>query len=311
MVVTMPRMVLSEFNTHRMFSRNSASSRAIPVEKRIAAVEVDPFVPHAFGKNKPGMQATESLDPAADMVARHHWLTAKSASVDAARQLAAVGVHKQLANRLLEPWLWHTIIVSATDWDNYFALRRSAEAQPEIQIPTEIMWEAYDSSIPMELDDEGWHLPLVQDTAELVAGGFTIPQIVKISAGRCCRVSYLTHEGIRDPRADIELCDRLLKSGHMSPLEHVARPMNDLELQCTKQYNVTFASGFKLHRVNMFPEIRTWSEACLGADGTDRVVKVEETYYSGNYNGWIQGRKLVADEENFGRVTSSVRDMRV
>lgn len=226
MEVTFPRIVLAEFNTHRTFSRNSASSRAIPVEKILKKVQEDPFIPVYWGKNQKGMQAERELLPSEQAWAETEWLEARDVAVRHAEQLLAIGVHKQITNRLLEPWLWQTVIVTATEWDNFFALRCHPDAQPEIRHIAMMMQTIYDESTPDPIALSQWHLPLVDDIGQLVLAGFSIDEIKQISAGRCARVSYLTHDGKRDPKADIELCVRLQTSGHMSPLEHVATPVH-------------------------------------------------------------------------------------
>ncbi len=222
---TFPRIVLAEFNTHRMLSRNSASSRAIPVEKRIAQVRADPFVPAAFGKNKPGMQASENLGGDADIEASVAWNDAMSAAVSGATWLAKIGVHKQLANRLLEPFLWHTAIISATELDNFFALRCHPDAQPEIRTIAEMMRDAMSRSEPSVVGDGEWHLPYVDRARDADLFDNLPPHdIALISCARCARVSYLTHDGKRDPLADLSLARKLQASGHMSPFEHAATP---------------------------------------------------------------------------------------
>ena len=130
MEVTFPRIVLAEFNTHRMFSRNSASSRAIPVEKMIQRVLDDPFSPVWWGKNQSGMQAAEELSGEALRLARQHWLDARDFAISCVRlfQAPEISLHKQIANRLLEPFLWHTVVVTATEWENFFALRCHKDA---------------------------------------------------------------------------------------------------------------------------------------------------------------------------------------
>lgn len=281
--VTFPRFVLSEFNTHRVFSRNSASSRAIPIVKQLRRVLEHPFVPLEFGSNQPGMQAGAPLDGAALRAAEAEWLGARDDAVRrvlgliaspeevaAAGDLAALlerievavkeraqpagwlNVHKQVANRLLEPFMWHTVIVTATEWENFFNLRCHLDAQPEIRRAAELMRSARQESEPARLDWEDWHLPLVraEDREEVAA----VEDLVKVSAGRCARVSYLTHAGRRDLAADLELCERLMDSGHMSPLEHPAQPLTPSEL--------------------------------------------EEGEWSGNFRGWRQFRKTVRDEAN-------------
>ena len=229
MEVVFPRMVLAEFNTHRVFSRNSASSRAIPVEKQLRKIKEQPFVPEYWGANQSGMQAEAELIAEAKDAALDEWLAARDSAVAHVEKLLAIGLHKQLANRILEPFMWHTVIVTATEWSNYFALRANEMAQPEIRKVSELMQAAYEASTPKQLSDDEWHLPLIQ--AEEYDGVFEKSDDARmISAARCARVSYLTHEGKRDLSADIVLYDRLTSGGHMSPLEHVARPLTEDEL---------------------------------------------------------------------------------
>lgn len=270
LVVRLPRIVLAELNTHRMLSRNSASSRAIPVEKRIQAVMDDPFVPDAFGANKKGMQAGERLDDAAQEAARLDWLIARNFAVKQARALVANNVHKQWANRLVEPFSWTEVIITATEWSNFFALRISSESQPEIRRAAENMKAAMDASTPRELKVGAWHLPLVPDYADLTAGqvGYSEEDIAHISCGRCARVSYLTHGGVRDPSADLDLAARLLADGHMSPFEHAA-----VVGQCIPAY------GMFTHGEYAYTE---WN--------------------LGNFRApWIQYRKLIPNEADFSK----------
>lgn len=277
--VTFPRIVLAEFNTHRMFSRNSASSRAIPVEKMLKKVKEDPFIPIYWGKNQKGMQAEEEFAEHEQEGLKLQWLRARDQMVYAAESLLQTGVHKQVTNRLLEPWLWHTVIVTATEWDNWRGLRCNKDAQPEIRRIAEMMVELQDSSEPTPVQEDDWHLPLVDDRFDLEVAGFSLTDIIKICIGRCCRVSYLTHDGKRDPQADIDLFDKLLKSGHMSPFEHAARPMTRWE--CAEKY---------------------------GTRG--EVIGDNETpqkNFAGNFRGWVQARKLIAHEANFRLVAGSDR----
>jgi hypothetical protein len=236
--VTFPRMVLSEFNTHRVFSRNSASSRAIPIEKQIQRVRDNPFVPEAFEANQKGMQGGDELDETRQIRARMAWLLGAERAVDTAEMLADSGVHKQWANRILEPYMWQTVIVTATEWDNFFKLRISKEAQPEIRQIATFMKEAIDESYPAEKCALEWHLPLIdeedvdeveenwEDYAFLEKHANPTHILRLISAGRCARVSYLTHDGRRDLSADVLLAQRLVADGHMSPFEHIATPLN-------------------------------------------------------------------------------------
>jgi thymidylate synthase ThyX len=123
MLVTFPRIILAELNTHRMFSRNSASSRAIPFERMVKSVEENPFIPIAWQKDHKGMQGTEYFDIQHSEIFKSDWLFARSRAIDAAETLNKQGVTKQLANRLLEPFMWHTVIVTATEWENFFRMR--------------------------------------------------------------------------------------------------------------------------------------------------------------------------------------------
>lgn len=231
--IKIPRFELAAFNTHRVFSRNSSSSRAIPVKKRIEMVLADPYIPLEFGKNKSGMQHDEEVADADR--AEEIWRAAMSAMVDCAKALQELGLHKQLANRLLEPWAWQTIIVTATEWANWEALRISEHAQGEIAKAARNMKAAMDASTPAELGPGQWHLPLAfRGDIDLYRGMFEGAAIAEIdaatiagalamvSSGRCARVSYLTHGGERDITADFGLFSKLLGNGHMSPHEHPA-----------------------------------------------------------------------------------------
>lgn len=124
MVVTFPRIILAEFNTHRMFSRNSASSRAIPFEKMVKSIEENPFIPIAWQKDHKGMQGSEYFIDEADIAARRfEWTSARDFAVSRAKVMATNGTTKQLCNRLLEPFMWHTVICSFTEVENFFELR--------------------------------------------------------------------------------------------------------------------------------------------------------------------------------------------
>ncbi len=146
--VTYPRIIHSEVLTHRMLSRNSASSRAIPVEKLIQRVVDDPFIPVYIGANQKGMQAGEELSEEARASAVTLWLSARNKAVDHARMLTNIGVHKQVVNRIIEPWMWITVIVSATEWDNFYGLRCHKDAEPHFQLIARMMRDAQAASEP-------------------------------------------------------------------------------------------------------------------------------------------------------------------
>lgn len=233
MEVVMHRFVLAEFNTHRMFSRNSASSRAIPVKKQIERVMNDPAIPLSWPSERPGMQGgaqTEDVD-----LARAIWIDARDCAVEIATQLGDIGVHKSVTNRLLEPFMWHTVIVSSTEWSNFFGLRCNPLAQPEIQAAAYAMRDAYEKSTPTLLEHGEWHTPYIQPDEVL-----STEEQNRVSAARCARVSYLTHDGIKSLEADLKLFNQLTSADppHSSPLEHVATP-------CTNDWQ-----AFHLHQGN-------------------------------------------------------------
>src|SRR5579872_4265343 len=223
--VSFPRFVLSEFNTHRVFSRNSASSRAVPTAKLLERVQSDPVLPLEWGRNKAGMSASDVLPAEEEEAAKRIWLQARDAAVEHARKLLALKVHKQELNRVLEPFLWHTVIVTATEWENFFALRCAPNAQPEIRRAALLMRQALEESTPRAIGIGEWHLPLVQDDER----DGDVERLKAISVARCARVSYLTHDGRRDQQKDLELYARLSADRHLSPFEHVATPADDVD----------------------------------------------------------------------------------
>lgn len=235
----MHRFGLAELNTHRLiskdghweeFSRNSASSRAIPFRVQVERVQENCAVPVSFPLEQRGMQGGEELEDRSRQMAESEWLAASQSAVAHAETLARLGVHKSVTNRLLEPFMWHTVILTATDWGNFFRQRCSPLAQPEIRAVAEAIQTAYDASTPDRLMPGDWHLPYITsaDIEEAAAQGFDIREV---SAARCARVSYLTHHGIRDLAEDVLLYKRLTSADppHMSPLEHVATPCDEFE----------------------------------------------------------------------------------
>jgi hypothetical protein len=229
-----PRMVHSEFMTHRVFSRNASSSRAIPVERMIADLRRDPAMPVYWGSNKPGMQAGAELDPEAIGVCQSIWLDAMEQMISKAEWLVSNGLHKQIANRILEPWAHINVVCSGTEWANFFALRAHADAQPEIKALAEAMMAALAQSDPELLQAGDWHLPYINyDDHEVglnhgnTVDGSWLEVMKKVSVARCARVSYLTHDGRQTTvEEDIALYEKLVVSQplHASPAEHQATP---------------------------------------------------------------------------------------
>ena len=238
-----PRMVHSELMTHRVFSRNASSSRAIPVSKMIQDVIDGPAMPVAWGSNQPGMQAGEEIaelvlcgasmteiDSYGPYVSPEQaWCYARDKAVEMARNFANAGYHKQIVNRLLEPFGHISVIITATDWDNFFELRCHPDADPTMRALAEAMRDAIASSDASDWDS-GYHLPYITDTDWDWAEGYRAEgspiygTLAMISAARCARVSYLNHDGSKpDIAKDIALADRLFASQQMSPFEHQAK----------------------------------------------------------------------------------------
>lgn len=221
------RFVLAELNTHCALARNSASSRAIPTAKFRQMCIDDPALPVEWGSNQPGMQAGAQLDSTGIENAKGIWLFVRDTAIAAHIQLEKLGLHKQVANRLLEPWMYHMVCITATDWDNFFNQRVEKGAQPEMREAATAVAKAYYASAPVLLYAGQWHLPYItnQDRMEHGEGMLSC-----ISAARCARTSYLTQEGTRDLSKDLELYGRLTASdaNHWSPLEHPAQATDSL-----------------------------------------------------------------------------------
>lgn len=243
--LTCPKMIVAEFNTHRRFSRNSASSRAIPIETVIKKIETNPVIP-LFAKNQKGMQGDETFFSDKDIeIIKEQWLAARDAAVIEAKKLLNLGVHKQVVNRVLEPWMWTTILCTSTYYDNFFILRYNKNAQPEIRKLAELMYEQYINHMPDIKYQNNWHLPYIDSLTDreidkyitAKRGSEIMPGInvylnnnlnerdilkLAISSARCARVSYENQNQVRDISSDIELFTRLINGGHFSPLEHQA-----------------------------------------------------------------------------------------
>lgn len=263
-----PRFIHSEFLTHRTFSRNASSSRAIPVQRMIEDLRRDPAMPEFWGTNKPGMQAGAELTGTDLAHAKERWLGAMEDAIYHAQKLIDLGLHKQIANRILEPWAHINVVCTATDYANFFALRAHPDAQPEIRILAEAMMVAMGQSDPELLVPGDWHLPYIYAHGRgHVKGDLSTPAALeiakKLSVARCARVSYLTHDGRPTTvEEDLALYEKLLVSQplHASPAEHQATP--------DAQWN------------NMGGGFDQWKNPEL----------------HGNLKGWIQFRKTLPNE---------------
>lgn len=239
-----PRFIHSEFMTHRVFSRNASSSRAIPVAKMIEQVRSDPAMTIHWGRNQTGMQAYSELDDSEKEQAKIEWRKAAESAANHAENLMNIGAHKQIANRILEPFQWIHVVVTATEWDNFFELRDHPAAEPNIQALARAIKNEMSLSTPNLLILGEWHLPYVSDEEiKTLKSDSRFLDAIKCSAARCARVSYMKHDGgypsIED---DIELYNQLVtrpfvdKRGnvysekdpiHASPIEHQATPSSN------------------------------------------------------------------------------------
>jgi thymidylate synthase ThyX len=246
-ILTYPRFIHSEFMTHRAISKNSSSSRAIPVNRTIENIEKNPVIPKQFNSNKPGMQAGGPIKD--QFQAMQIWNHSKAYAIEFAKQLNKLNVHKEIVNRILEPYSLITVVASGTDWANFFALRYHADAQPEMQELAKTMYEAYTASNPKLLAPGEWHLPFIDD--ECLLETFANPDVtdlndalVKRSVARCARVSYKLHDGTNSTlEKDLDLYNKLLSSipKHCSPAEHPAMALPDME-------RIGNFQGFRQHR---------------------------------------------------------------
>lgn len=270
-----PRFILSQFNKHRMFSNNAASSRAIPTKRLLDRVMDDPVIPVRFGKNQAGMVAESYLEGMEYHTALGIWLDARNTAMTAAQDLADLGVHKEIVNRLLEPFSYTQVIVTATEWDNFFNLRLKPDAQPEIYALAKAMKEAMDASEP---EKGTYHLPYVlsedyDKVSELIGStdkADLFYTLAHISAARCARVSYNKHDGTpADIDTDIELANRLQVARHSVCFEHQAIAVTTGVIQVTDEE--------------------------LNDDGSvkscDFVRISPSDVSSGNFYGWNQFRK--------------------
>ena len=218
-----PRFIHAEFMTHRVFSRNASSSRAIPIERVIQDVIDDPAMPIHWGANKAGMQAGDEL-PSGE----GDWIGAMEEAVYYADRMARMGYHKQIVNRILEPFQHINVLVTSTEWDNFFALRDHSDAQPEIAALARSMRNAMDGSNPLHLGMGDWHTPYCGVNGDK-----------RVSSARCASQSYKTVDG-KDMTVDraLAIYDKLTGSPlHASPFEHVAMPCPENDKRKTRNFN--------------------------------------------------------------------------
>jgi len=231
-----PYTLLQELATHRLLrqgglvevlgdtnpftevtSRSSGSSRAIPVERVIQRILDDPFIPQ-FSQQQKGMQGIEIDDPEFQQKNATIWREVLEQSIKFARNLAAQGVHKQHVNDILKPFLRIPILITATEWENFFHLRTDKPCRPEFRAWAIAIKQTIEQSVPKELKPGEWHIPF----GDQMPPGLSLSEQLQVATARCARLSYATHDGKRDIQEDVRLHNQLLQDGHMGPLEHSA-----------------------------------------------------------------------------------------
>ncbi|MND47894.1 FAD-dependent thymidylate synthase [compost metagenome] len=270
-----PRFIHGEFMTHRLFSRNAASSRAIPVSAIIEQVKNNPAMPIHWGKNQSGMQASKELSPIMQISAKWAWTQAAKVAAYWAEVMRKIGLHKQATNRVLEPFQTMKTVMTATCMENFFWLRNHEDAQPEIKELARLMWEALQASTPNKLEPGDWHVPYYAHGKWDDRGGgvdkfcVTLQDALAISASCCAQVSY---RKLDDTLENAQMVyERLVGSEpvHASPFEHQATPL---------KYPVISPHALFVQR--------GWAE---GVTHVDR----DGNFWSGNFIGWIQHRQLI------------------
>lgn len=283
-----PRFIHSELMTHRLFSRNAMSSRAVPIDKMLEQVRDTPASPIHWGINKSGMQASEEhpdVGRCEDL-----WKSSAHSVSMLAEVLKSENLHKQIVNRLLEPFQMMKVVVTATEYQNFFWLRLDEDAQPEILELAAVMKSAYDESEPEVLQSGEWHTPYVEHKRypeELIykVDGLSVnpEQAIAISSSCCAQVSYRNIDNTYEKAMTVY--ERLGVGGskiHASPFEHVASPM---------EYTNTF--DHTKSYINKDPKEITqddteWEE---GVTHCDRNMNL----WSGNFKGWVQNRQLLSN----------------
>lgn len=284
-----PRFIHSELMTHRVLSRNAASSRAIPIEAVIKAVRSNPATPSHWGKNQGGMQAIAELSDVELQLARDEWVEAANSAAKHSERLAQIGCHKQIANRVTEPFVWMKTLVTATsdNLQNFFWLRHHKDAQPEFRILAERMYNELEHSHSIGeyevLQAKDWHAPYSDRAADEESRDYS--SLLRISASCCAQVSYRKLDDTLEKANNIFA--RLVESWpvHASPLEHQARPIMSPHPRfwhTTKWRNERGISGIR------FP-----SPHGEGLTGLNKAY-----YISGNFSCWTQYRQLFNGHEN-------------
>lgn len=289
--LTYTRYILAELNTFRMASKNTASSRAIPVTKNIERIRENPFVPTEWGKNRPGMSANELINENLINEAKKTWIKASQLNCAVAEKLNSLNIHKQIVNRVLEPYSTVDTILTATDFDNFFKLRIDKQADPEIHRLARLMYEEYSNSKPELLLTNQWHLPYIDcDYSDVNNKRYFVDNTeidletaIKVSVSCCAQVSYRKLDTSVDKALDIFEKLRLFDSEsipHSSPTEHQCKPFSN------KEYEV------RMNAYNMMYESLN-GEVNINEK---ELSELESIFYKRNFRGWTQYRVSIPND---------------
>lgn len=241
-----PRFIHSEFMTHRVVSKNAASSRAIKFERMLSLIRDQPAYPERWPYEQPGMVGGNQLTEVFLKQAQNAVVWLRQRAIDTVMELDSLLLHKSVINRYLEPWAHITVIASGTDkgWRNFFALRAHTGAMPEFQVLAYRFLHQYLTHQPSQLDWGEWHIPFFEGQKPFIRIANSIDlTFVQIATARCARLSYLTHDGVHDPLKDIQLHDRLLANKHMSPFEHCAKAVGPGTTFLRSNFDVGYLEG--------------------------------------------------------------------
>lgn len=286
-----PRFIHAELMTHRMFSKNAASSRAIPVKASLELIESNPAMPVFWGKNQSGMQAKEELVGLDKTAAIQAWLDARDSAVKYARLLETIKSHKQITNRITEPWAMIKVILTGTEYNNLWHLRDHPLAQPEFGELGSIMHHLYDVSVPELLQAGEWHLPYcTRSFGSYYVGDeeVDLPTAKIVSTSCCAQVSYRKNDDSIEKAYDVYSklgLDQDEDPKHASPTEHQATPMAPM-------HHANMLRWYKPSR-NIPEDSFTWEPGITHA-------RRDGSLWSGNLRGWIQHRQLISNEAMWG-----------
>lgn len=297
-----PRIVLAEFNTHNALSKNSSSSRAIPVLTMLEQVRKSPSMPIRFGAANKGMQdagehndlvivSNELAESWGGMYPDDAWYYAANQAADLAQAFHEAGYAKQICNRLIEPFQRMKVVMTATELANFLWLRDHQAADPTIEALAKEIKRAYINSEAVELDVGDWHVPYFGGEGVgywLKGCGIDLQEALDISASCAAQASYRKlDDSLEKAKSVVERLNLgvdINEPMHVSPTEHQATPIAETKGCFGGSYED--ATIFPQTEVNVPFSPRTWQ------DGVTHVKK-NGTLCSGNLEGWVQYRKLI------------------